>query len=230
MPLGGRIIKIIVFVLALVSALASLGLQVGSLLAGLGIGGLALALAAQKSVENLVGAFSIGMDQPFKEGDFVKLGEHSGHVESIGLRSTRLRTLDRTIITIPNAQVAEQRVENFAPRDRIRLALTVGLEYGATREQVGRILAGLEAAMRKHPLAWPDTIVARLANLGASSLELEVLCWARTADFGEFRSFREELLLSFMEVVEKEGSALAFPTQTVHVVGREQAQGAAPAR
>ena len=105
-PLGGRVLKLVVLALAFVSALSELGFPVASLIAGLGIGGLALALAAQKTVENLVGAFSIGVDQPMKTGDFVRIGEHIGNVEQIGLRSTRIRTLDRTLVTIPNAQVS----------------------------------------------------------------------------------------------------------------------------
>ncbi|HEX5010681.1 MAG TPA: mechanosensitive ion channel family protein [Planctomycetota bacterium] len=222
LPLGGRVIKVVVLALALISALASLGFQVGGLLAGVGIGGLALALAAQKTVENLVGAFAIGADQPFKEGDFVKIGEHQGNVEVIGLRSTRIRTPDRTLVTIPNAQVAEQRIESFAPRDRIRLAITVGIEYGATREQIQQVLSGFERVLRGHPRIWPETVVTRFANLGASALEIEVLCWFQTADFNEFRAFRQEVLLGFMEVVEQAGSGFAFPTQTVHVVQHEE--------
>jgi len=217
LPLGGRVIKVVVLVLALVTALSSLGFPVGSLLAGLGIGGLALALAAQKSVENLVGAFSIGMDQPFKEGDFIKVGDHSGYVESIGLRSTRIRTLDRTLVTIPNGHISEQRVECFAPRDRVRLTLTVGLEYGAKREQMLSVLEGFEHVMRSHPRCWPDTVVARFAGLGESSLDIEVLCWCNSSNYDEFRAFRQEVLLGFMEVVEKAGCGFAFPTRTVHM-------------
>ncbi|MBM3984160.1 MAG: mechanosensitive ion channel family protein [Planctomycetes bacterium] len=219
LPLGGRVLKMLVLALAVVSALSELGFPVASLVAGLGIGGLALALAAQKTVENLVGAFSIGMDQPMKEGDLVRIGEHMGHVEMIGLRSTRLRTLDRTLITIPNAQVSEQRVESFAARDRIRLATTIGVEYGTTRAQLARILAGFERVMRGHPHIWPETVVARFASYGESSLDIEVLCWFQTTDYNEFRVCREEVLLGFMEVVEQAGSAFAFPTRTVHVVG-----------
>ena len=221
LPLGGRVIKIIVFALALVSALASLGFQVGGLLAGLGIGGLAIALAAQKTVENLVGAFAIGADQPFKEGDTVRIGEHMGDVESIGLRSTRIRTPDRTLVTIPNAQVAEQRIENFAARDRIRLSTTVGIQYGATHDQIQQILAGFERVLRGHPRIWPETIVTRFSNLGESSLDIEVMCWFQTRDFNEFRACRQEVLLGFIQVVEQAGSGFAFPTRTVHLVEQE---------
>ena len=221
LPLGGRVIKIIVFALALVSALASLGFQVGGLLAGLGIGGLAIALAAQKTVENLVGAFAIGADQPFKEGDVIKIGEHMGDVESIGLRSTRLRTPDRTVVTIPNAQMAEQRIENFAARDRIRLTTTIGVQYGTTHDQIQQILAGFERVLRGHPRIWPETVVTRFSNFGESSLDIEVMCWFQTRDINEFRACRQQVLLGFMEVVEQAGSGFAFPTRTVHLFEHE---------
>ncbi len=223
LPLGGRMLKIIVLALAVVSALSELGFPVASLVAGLGIGGLALALAAQKTVENLVGAFSIGMDQPMKEGDLVRIGEHEGVVEMIGLRSTRLRTAERTLITIPNAQVSEQRVECLQARDRFRLALTVGLEYGASAAQLRRTCDGFERVMRGHPRIWPDVVVARLRDFGASSLDIEVLCWFQTTDPLEYKALREEVLLGFMRVVEEAGSAFAFPTRTVHVVGAKPA-------
>jgi MscS family membrane protein len=227
-PLGGRVAKVVVFILVVLTALSAFGLPVGSLLAGLGIGGLALALAAQKSVENLVGAFSIGVDQAFKEGDLIKIGEHTGHVEAIGLRSTRIRTLDRTLVTIPNAQMAEQRIESFAPRDRIRLAITVGVTYGTTRAQMLDIVAGFERVMRGHPRIWPDTVVVRFSGLGESSLDIEVMCWGNTAEIDQFRDFRQDVLLGFMEVVEKAGSGFAFPTRTVHLV--EEAGKEAKAR
>jgi MscS family membrane protein len=223
-PLAGSVLKILVLAMAIVSALSALGFPVASLIAGLGIGGLAVALAAQKTVENLVGAFSIGVDQPFKEGDMVKIGEHQGNVETIGLRSTRLRTLDRTLVTIPNAQVSEQRVETFAARDRIRLAMTIGLEYGATRAQILAVVEGFERVLRGHPRIWTETVVVRFAGFGESSLDLEILCWFDTMDIDEFRDCRQAVLLDFMEVVEKAGCGFAFPTRTVHVVA-EKAKG-----
>jgi MscS family membrane protein len=226
LPLGGRVLKVVVLVLAVMTALSAFGFPIASLLAGLGIGGLAIALAAQKTVENLVGAFSIGADQPFKHGDYIKVGETAGHVETIGLRSTRIRTLDRTIVTIPNGQISEARVETFAVRDRVRLNLTIGLVYGTKREQMLAILEGFERTMRGHPRCWPETVVARFAGLGESSLDVEVLCWCNSSDYDQFRAFRQDLLLGFMDVVEKAGSGFAFPTRTLHVFEEQAASEA----
>jgi MscS family membrane protein len=217
LPLSARIGKVVLAGIALVALLAELGYSVTTLLAGLGIGGLAVALAAQKTVENLFGALSLGADQPFREGDFVRVEDVVGTVEAIGLRSTRIRTLDRTLVSIPNGKLAEMRLETFAARDRIRLACTLGLVYGTSVSQMRDVLAELEKALREHPKIWPESVVVRFKEFGSSSLDIEIMAWFVTRDFAEFQLIRQEMLLRFMEVVEAQGSAFAFPTRTLHV-------------
>jgi MscS family membrane protein len=217
-PLSGRIGKVLVIILAIITVLSEFGYPVASLIAGLGIGGLALALAGQKTVENLFGAFSIGLDQPFREGDFVKVEEVVGTVEAVGLRSTRIRTLDRTLVSIPNGKLAEMRLETFAARDRIRLHCVLGLAYSTRAEQMQEVLTGLERVLREHPLIWPDSINVRFVALAESSLNIEVMAWFQTADWNEFQTIRQEVLLRFMQVVEQAGASFAFPTRTVRVV------------
>jgi MscS family membrane protein len=217
LPLAGRVTKVVLLAIAAVAVLSMLGYPVASLVAGLGLGGLALALAAQKTVENLFGAFSIGIDQPFREGDFVRIEEFVGTVEAIGLRSSRFRTLDRTLITIPNGRLADMRLESFTARDRLRLATVIGLVYETTASQMRQVLAGFERTLREHPKIWPDTIVVRFREFAASSLDIEIMAWFQTSDWGQFQFIRQEVLLAFMDVVEKAGSSFAFPTQTLHV-------------
>jgi MscS family membrane protein len=224
LPLGRRVSKVAVLIAIVVALLSELGYSVTSLVAGLGIGGLAVALAARSTLENLFGAFSIGADQPFREGDFVKIEDFVGTVEAIGLRSTRIRTLDRTVITMPNGKLADTRVESFAPRDRIRLACDLGLARSTTSAQMRAIITGLDRVLREHPKIFPDAITVRLKELAASSLNIEVMAWFLTADFGEFQAIRQEILLQFMAVVESCGSSFAFPTQTVHVVAEQAAK------
>jgi MscS family membrane protein len=218
-PLGARVSKVGVLAIAVVAMLAQFGYPVASLVAGLGIGGLAVALAAQKTVENLFGAFSIGVDQPFREGDFVKIEDFVGTVEAIGLRSTRVRTLDRTLVSIPNGKLAELRVETFTARDRIRLFCTLGLVYETTSQQMREVLAGLERILRKHPKIWPEAVIVRFKEFGASSLDIDVMAWFQTQDWNEFQLIRQEVLLDFMGVVEAAGSSFAFPTRTLHIAG-----------
>ena len=149
----------------------------------------------------------------------MKIEDFVGNVERIGMRSTQIRTLDRTLVSIPNGMLADMRVEDYASRDRIRLSCTIGVVYGTTRTQIESILAGMEQVLRAHPLIWPDTVVARFAGFGDSTLEIEVMAWFRTSDFNVFRDCRQEVLFGFMRVVEEAGSSFAFPTRTVHVVG-----------
>ena len=217
-PLGGRVVKAGILAMAIVGVLGEMGFSVTSLVAGLGIGGLALALAAQKTGENLFAAFSIGIDQPFRVGDLVRVEGMEGHVETIGMRSTRIRTLDRTLVTVPNGKLVEMSIETFAARDRIRFTTKVGLVYGTTAAQMRQILDGFERVLRTHPDIWPDTVVVKFTGFGDSSLDVEVLCWFQTSDFNVFRDDRQEVLLGFMDVVQAAGSDFAFPTRTVHLV------------
>jgi MscS family membrane protein len=223
--LMGRIVKVLIIVIAGIAFLGALGLPVASLLAGLGIGGIALAFGAQKTVENLFGAVAIGVDQPLREGDFVNIGggEVLGTVEAVGLRSTRVRTLDRTIVTLPNGKLADTKVETFASRDRCRLAMTIGLVYSTKAAQLREILSGIEGVLRGHPNIWPDEVVVRFAKFGDSSLDIDIQAWFITKEWAQFRAWREDVLIAIMEVIEKAGSSFAFPTRTVHVVGDKAA-------
>lgn len=224
LPLGMRIAQVALMLIAGITALSELGFSVTSLIAGLGIGGLAVALAAQKTVENLFGSLSIGVDQPFRVGDFVKIEDTVGTVESIGLRSTRVRTPDRTLVTYPNGRLADLRIENFAVRDRSRFGCTLGLVYGTTPAQLREVLAGCEACLRAQPKLWPEGVTVRFKGLGAASLDIEVGASFGTADGDEFLRIREEVLLGFMDVVERAGTSFASPsTQTLHVVNETPA-------
>jgi MscS family membrane protein len=224
LPLGSKIARVAVVVIGAIAILTQLGYPAASLLAGLGIGGLALALAAQKTVENLFGSVSISVDQPCRVGDFVLADGVLGTVEGIGLRSTQIRTLNRTLVTIPNGKLADAKIENFAARDRFRLFATLTLVYGTTSAQMRAVLAGLERELRDHPRLFPDGATVRFTNLGASSLDVEVSAWFVTSDWNEFTALRQDLLLRFMAVIEEAGTAFAFPTQTVVLEGGAPAE------
>jgi MscS family membrane protein len=217
--LGGKVLKIAIVVIGAVTILSQAGYPVGSLIAGLGIGGLAFALAAQKTVENVFGAFSIAVDEPFRHGDLVKIDTVMGTIESIGLRSTRIRTLDRTIVAIPNGKLAEMRTETFAVRDRLRLACTVSLVYQTTAEQMRRVLAEVESALRAHPKIVGDTVSVCFKEMSASSLDIDVAAYFATTDWNEFQVIRQGVLLQLMQIVEGAGTAFAFPTRTVQLLG-----------
>ena len=213
-PLVTKVAKIAAIAIAAIAVLSELGYPVTSLVAGLGIGGIALALAAQKTVENLFGSLSIGIDQPFRVGDYITVDTISGTVESIGLRSTRIRTVDRTLVTLPNGKLADMRVESFAERDRIRFACVLGLVRETQATAVRDVLVGARALLQDHPKVWPDISVA-LARLGESSIDVEITAWFVTTSGAEFSQLREDVLLRLLEIVEEAGTALAYPTRTV---------------
>ncbi len=222
-PLTSRIVKLLFWAIGLIAVLSALGYPVASLLAGLGIGGIALALAAQKTVENLFGSISISADSPFRVGDYVRFDGVEGDVEALGLRSTRIRTPDRTLITIPNGKLADLRIENFAARDRFRLRTVVGLTYDTSPDALRKILKELDDVLVAQPQLAPGHRMVRLANLGASALEIEVIAWFIASSAWDYYAIRERVLLAFMEVVEEAGASLAFPTQTLHLVHDEPA-------
>jgi MscS family membrane protein len=174
LPLMLSSIRIVILVLTVIVIISGFGYPVASLIAGLGIGGLALALAAQKTGEDLFGSLVIGLDRPFLVGDFVKIdGNTSGEIEAIGLRSTRIRTLDRTLITIPNGKLAAMQIESFTARDRMRISCELALVYQTTTAQLQQITQEIEASLRAHPRIWPDLIIVRFQEYGAYALKIE---------------------------------------------------------
>lgn len=196
--------------------LENLGLDIKALLAGLGVGGLAIALAGQKTVENLFGGLVLVLDQPVRVGDFCRFGDKMGVVEHVGMRSIKLRTPDRTLIAVPNGEFSQLVLENFARRDKIMFNTTLHLRADTRPAVLKRVLIATEALLKA------DTGVdvtqsrrVRLEKVGAWSLDLDVFCYADTADWERYMSWRQELLFKLLEAVEREGARLAYPTQTV---------------
>jgi MscS family membrane protein len=216
LPVGARVVKVLLGAIATLAILQGLGVNVTGILAGLGVGGLAVALAAQKTVENLFGGVSLVADQPVRVGDFCRFGDRLGTVEAIGLRSTRVRTLDRTLVTIPNADFSAQQLENYAERDRIWLKVVLGLRYETTPDRLRQVLERLRKLLKDDPRVDPDPARVRFVAFGAYSLDVEIFAYIRTSDINEFLAIREELLLAMMDVVAECGSGFAFPSQTIY--------------
>ncbi len=219
-PLFARVARFGVWALVAVLALDAAGVQVMGLIAGLGIGGLAVAFAAQKTIENFFGALAIASDRPFQKGDFVDIGGTSGTVEEVGLRSTRLRTTARTLVTIPNGSVSTSKVENLSVRDRILFNPTIGLIYGTTRAQIEFVIDEVKKLLAGHPKVYKESFRVRMASFGDSSLNIGILSWIDTTDYNEYTAVVEELNLEIMRIVEEAGTGFAFPSQTVYL-GRD---------
>jgi MscS family membrane protein len=212
-PLARRALKVFVGLLASLAIFQNLGFNATGILAGLGIGGLAVALAAQKTLENFFGGLSLVADHPVRVGDFCKFGTQQGTVEDIGLRSTRVRTLDRTVVTIPNSDFATMQIENFASRDRMRLTTTIGLRYETTPDQLRWLLVELKKLLLAHPKVSPDPARVRFINFGSYSLDIEIFAYVTTGDGDEFMAVREDVFLRIMDLVTASGTGFAFPSQ-----------------
>jgi MscS family membrane protein len=216
-PILRRIGNVAVATLLILAALDVVGVKVVALLAGLGIGGVAIAFAAQKTIENLFGALAIAGDRPFSVGDYVGIGDTTGTVEDIGLRSTRIRTLQRTVVTIPNGTVAAGTITNYGARDRIFYSPTIGVLYGTSAAQLTYITDEIRKLLLTHPKVWQDMHRCRFKGFGASSLDIEVFAWIDTTDYNEYTRVAEELNFHIAEIVEAAGSGFAFPSRTVYM-------------
>jgi MscS family membrane protein len=211
-----RLLGIVGSVLMLVIGAERIGVPLYGIMAGLGVGGVALALAAQPSIENLIGGFSLFADKPIRVGDFCRYGTDVGIVEAIGLRSTRIRGIDRTLTTIPNAVLARMPVVNFAMRDRMLLKTDIGLRYETQPEQLRFVLAKLRELLLAHPRVTPEPARVRFIGFGNSSLNVEVFAYVSTEDWNEFLAIQEDILLRMMDVVTASGTGIAFPSQTLY--------------
>ena len=227
-----RVAKVMVALAAGLALFFLAGFNLTAALAGLGIGGIAVALAAQKTLENFFGGITIILDQPVRVGDLCKIGDITGVVEDIGLRSTRLRTANRTVVSIPNGQTAAVNVENFGLRDRIAFRQTIGLRYETGPEPLRYVLAEIRRLLYGHPMVDSQTASIRFVRFGTSSLELEILAHVLTSNPDRFLEVQEDLLFRIMDVIEAGGARIALPSSTTYLardpgIDREKAQTAA---
>jgi len=193
------------------------GINLTAVVAGLGIGGIAVAFAAQKTIENFFGGLFLVWDKPIRLGDYCKAGEHAGTVEHIGLRSTQIRTLARTVVSIPNGQLSSISVENFALRDRFLFKHTLNLRYETTADQLRYLLAQIRELLYQHPRVDSTSARIRFISFGPSSLDTEIFAYVLEKDYDTFLAVQEDLLLRIMDLVESSGSGFAFPSQTLYM-------------
>jgi MscS family membrane protein len=208
-------IKIIVAIFGLFIILSGVfRLEIGTLVAGLGIGGLALALAAKESLENLLASFTIFLDKPFVLGDLVQVGSVIGVVEKVGFRSTRIRTLERSFLTIPNKKMVDTELDNLSLRTFRRVRFSVGLTYQTESEQIILIVKEIQEFIDQHPNTNQEGKV-RFTEFGSSSLDLMVQYFVDTMDWDVFLNVKQEINFKIIEIVKKHGSSFAYPSTTV---------------
>jgi MscS family membrane protein len=211
-----RLTRIVMLIFAFVAALALFGIDVKTTLAGLGIGGLAIALGAQKSLENLIGGISLLMDRAVHVGNFCKIGNQLGTVEDIGLRSVKVRTLDQSLLVVPNGALAQMQFENFGPRRKCLINQHFSLRIETKVEQLRFVLDRVQSMLNQQPTIDTGSRL-RVANFAGAAFELELWAYVKTSDWAEFTAIRQDVILKIAEIVEAAGTRFAAPTRLTYL-------------
>ncbi|WP_395802358.1 mechanosensitive ion channel family protein [Daejeonella sp.] len=215
-PFIKELSKILTIVFAVFVILGAVfKLNVATIIAGLGIGGIAVALAAQDTLQNLLGSFTIFADKPFVVGDLVRIDKFEGTIEKVGFRSTLIRTLDKTLVIIPNKKMVDSPLENLSLRNLRRMKFNIGLKYDTPVDMMKKISTEIETFVNNHPATSPDTLVS-FDSFGESALNIQVLYFIEIVDYNEYMHIREDINYRIMQIVSENGAGFAFPSQTVY--------------
>lgn len=212
-----RMAKTAIIVIGVIALLGAVGFDVTTWIAALGIGGLALALGAQKTVENFVGSVSLIADQTIRVGDFCRVGEIKGTVESIGMRSTRLRTPERTVVTIPNGQFASTNVENYAHRDRFLFNPILELRMETTPDELRKVLQLTRDMLHNHDKVIDEGSKVRLTGFTANGYKTEIYCYVQAGNIDEAQEIQEGIYMQLLDIVQQSGTDFAYPSQTLYM-------------
>ncbi|MBL6972155.1 MAG: mechanosensitive ion channel family protein [Desulfobacterales bacterium] len=213
----GKLIGIGIGLYILLEGISHLGVSLVPILTGLGVAGLAVSLAARPTIENIIEGIMLYMDRPVRVGDMCEFGKKRGTILHIGLRSTRLRALDRTIISVPNATFSQLELINVSKRDRVRLRTSLGLRYETTPEQLRYVLTKLREMLIAHPKIYETGVTVRFIGFGDYSLNVKIMASVKTSSYLAFLGVQEDIFLRIMQIVEESGTDFAFPSQTVYV-------------
>jgi MscS family membrane protein len=212
-----RLIDGLILFAGLLFTLHHFGVNLTATLAGLGVGGIAVALAAQKTLENVIAGVSLIADQAVRVGDVLSLGDVQGTVEELGVRSTRIRTIDRTVVSLPNGQIANMRLETLSVRDRFLFHPVVGLHYETTTVQLRSFSAGVRTLLSGHDNVDLASVRVRFVRFGASSVDVEIFAYVFASDWNNFLEIQEELLYGIMDIVQSVGAAIALPSTSIYL-------------
>ena len=212
-----RVVKITIIAIAILSTLAHCGINVNTIIASLGIGGMALAFASQDTIANFFGSVSIILDRPFIVGDWIKTETVEGTVEAIGFRSTRVRTFSKTVVTIPNSIMAKETIENFSKMPVRKVVQMLGFTYDSTPEQIETVLPILRERIAKiDGVSVANGVVAEFVDFGASSLDIRVVYYTSQTDYGNFIATKRNVNLDIMRIAKENGLSFAFPSISVY--------------
>jgi len=222
LPFVRKSLRVFIIFIAAILTIQNLGYSISGLLASLGIGGLAVALAAKDTLANVFGSLMIILDRPFHIGDWIKTGDMEGTVEEVGFRSTKIRTFAKTLISVPNSTITNLSIDNFSRMPKRRIKLTVGVTYETTVEQMRLAVAGIRAMLREHPAVDQDFMLVHFTDFAASSLDILVYCFTHTTVWGEYLEAREDVCLRIMGILEDRGMEIAFPSRSIYLRGKEE--------
>ncbi len=228
-PFIRKLLRVFIVAMAVLMVIQNLGYSVSGLLASLGIGGLAVALAARDTLANVFGSIMILVDRPFGLGDWIKTGDLEGTVEEVGFRSTKIRTFAKTLISVPNSVIANQAINNFSRMPKRRIKLTVGVTYSTTPGQMRRAVEAIRQMLREHPAIDQDFFLVNFTDFAPSSLDIMVYCFTRTTVWAEYLDARQDVCLKIMEILEELGLEIAFPSRSIYIENKAGDMEPAPA-
>ncbi|MFV8827524.1 mechanosensitive ion channel family protein [Alkalihalobacterium sp. APHAB7] len=216
-PFFSKVVQVVVIAVILSLVAQAWGHNINNLVAGLGIGGLAVALAAQSTLGNLFGGVVIITEKPFSLGDWVKTPSVEGVVEDIGFRSTKIRTFANSVIIVPNSTLANQEIENFSNMGKRRIMFNLGLTYQTTRQQMRKCVDRINELIENHEEVHPETIMVRFDKFNESSLDVFIYFYTKTTIWSEYLEVKEDINLKIMEILEEEGASIAYPSRSLYV-------------
>ncbi len=210
-------VQLLAWALALVIIIQVWGYDVSGLIAGLGIGGLAISLAAQETLANIFGFATIVSDRPLVVGEYVKTPNVEGIVERVGLRSTRVRQLNQAVVTVPNSLMASSTILNWSRLAKRQIDLTLGVTYSTTPDQMEKLLDALRTMLKQRETVDPNSVVVYFIEFGGSALNILVRCYVNFSDWGAFTAEKEKVLIEIMRVVQQENLQIAFPSRSIYI-------------
>ncbi len=218
-PIARRTAKIFIIIVTVLQGLDYFNLDaiVNSLLAAAGVSGLAIGLAAQDTIKNFFGSIVLLVDRPFSIGDWIVAGDTEGIVESVGFRSTKIRTFGKTLITIPNSSIVDRDIDNITRRKVRRIKFNLGVSYETKPEQMEELLGRIRTLLRTDDAVWPHLILVRFTEFGESSLNIFIYYFSKTIDWDEHLAVRERMNLEIMKIINEMGLEIAFPTRTLYL-------------
>ncbi|PLX94719.1 MAG: mechanosensitive ion channel family protein [Desulfuromonas sp.] len=226
LPFIRKSLRIFIVIMAIVMVVQNLGYSISGLLASLGIGGLAIALAAKDALSNIFGSIMILLDRPFAIGDWIETGDMEGTIEEVGFRSTKIRTFAKTQITVPNSVLMNLPINNYSRMPKRRIKMNIGITYATSAEQMRQAVSVIRQTLREHPDIDQEFFLVNFTDFGASSLDIMVYCFTRSTVWQEYLDARQDLCLKIMDILEGMGLEIAFPSRTIYLENNQDKEPA----